>query len=148
MAVDLQIIEPLAFFRDLDLDEMEEFAALLNPKSVAKGDVVIRKGTPALTFYVILSGSYEVSFEGGSAIPLNRRGEVMGWSTVVAPFHYTGTVTALEDGELLYISSRDFFELIQNNNQLGEKIMKKIQTVAAQRRAASGGHVSNTEAEA
>jgi CRP-like cAMP-binding protein len=148
MAVDLQIIEPLAFFRDLDLDELEEFAAFLNPKSVAKGDVVIRKGTPALTFYIILSGRYEVSFEGGTAIPLNRRGEVMGWSTVVAPFHYTGTVTAIEDGELLYISSRDFFELIQKNNQLGEKIMKKIETVAAQRRAAIKANATKPDAEA
>ena len=59
----------------------------------------------------------------------------MGWSTVVAPFEYTGTVTALDDGSLLYISSHDFFHLIQNNNELGEKLMKKINAIATERRA-------------
>jgi len=63
----------------------------------------------------------------------------MGWSTVVHPFHYTGTVTAKKDGEVLEISSRDFFELIQGNNALGEKIMKKIDKIASERRTIAAG---------
>ena len=65
----------------------------------------------------------------------------MGWSTVVYPFSYTGTVTALTDGDVLSISSRDFFQLIQANNVLGEKIMKKINKIAMERRA----HLSGSE---
>ncbi len=135
MAVEEQLLENLRFFEDMDADELTEFAGQLKLSSVKKGDVVIEKNTPALTFYVILSGSFEVSSDEGPVITIDRPGEILGWSTVVAPFHYTGTVTAQEDGELLYISSRDFFTLIQNNNILGEKMMKKINAVAEKRRA-------------
>lgn len=150
MSVDVQIIEPLTFFKDLTYDEQEEFAASLNMMTVKKGDVIIRKGTPALTFFIIVSGAYRVSSDlsdappsdsagQGPSITLDAQGDIMGWSTVVAPFHYQGTVEVLKDGELLYLSSRDFFQLIQNNNQLGEKIMKKINKVATQRRAILSG---------
>ena len=63
----------------------------------------------------------------------------MGWSSVVAPFRYTGTVKALIDGDVLYISGRDFFQLIQANNALGEKVMKKIKKVVKARSAFLSG---------
>ena len=141
MPVVAQILQPLDFFKGLNQKELEEFASFLNPKTIKKGDIIIRKGTSALTFFVILSGSFEVSFENGRSITIDQKGEIMGWSTVVYPFHYTGTVTALTDGDVLSISSRDFFQLIQANNVLGEKIMKKINKIAMERRA----HLSGSE---
>lgn len=136
MPVEPQLLEPLSFFRDLTLEELEEFASLLSPLAVKKGDVVIREGTPALTFYIIYKGRFKISSEEGPAITIDKQGEIMGWSTVVAPFQYRGTVTAINSGELLYISSRDFMTLIQGNNALGEKVVGKINKVAAERRAA------------
>ncbi len=137
MSVDAHILQPLDFFTDLEQHELEEFAALLKSRSVQSGEVIIQRGTPALTFFVILSGAFEVTFEKDRSITLSKRGEVMGWSTVVHPYHYTGSITAKMDGELLEISSRDFFELIQGDNILGEKIMKKIDVIASQRRGTS-----------
>ena len=139
MPVDAQELQPLDFFKDMSQLELEEFAALLNAKTIEKGEIIIRKGTSALTFFVILSGSFEVSFGNGRSITIDKKGEIMGWSTVVYPFHYTGTVTALTDGDVLYISSRDFFQLIQGNNVLGEKIMKKINKIASERRTYFSG---------
>ena len=112
---------------------------MLNPRTVKKGEAIIRKDTPALTLFVIISGKYELSFENGRSITLDKKGEIMGWSSVVAPFRYTGTVTALTDGDVLYISGRDFFQLIQANNVLGEKIMKKISKIVKERRAFLSG---------
>ena len=109
MPVDAAILQPLEFFKDMSQRELEEFASSLKAATVKKGDVIIRKGTPALTFFVVLSGSFEVSFENGRSITIDKRGEIMGWSTVVYPFHYTGSVTAMTDGDVLSISSRDFF---------------------------------------
>ncbi|MCP4351863.1 MAG: cyclic nucleotide-binding domain-containing protein [Desulfobacterales bacterium] len=136
MSVEHQLLESLSFFEDLQIEELQEFASLLSLMSVKKGDVVIKKGTPALTFYIIFKGVFEISFEGRAAITIDKKGEILGWSTVVAPFQYTGTVTATKDGELLYISNRDFITLIQGNNALGEKVVRKINKVATERRAA------------
>ena len=139
MSIDAHILKPLDFFTDFKHNELEEFAAALKSRTVDAGEVIIEQGTPALTFFIILSGTYEVTFEGGRSNILEQVGEVMGWSTVVHPFHYIGTVTAKKDGEMLEISSRDFFELIQGNNALGEKIMKKINNIASERRTIAAG---------
>lgn len=139
MSIDAHILKPLDFFADFKQHELEECAAKLKSRTVEAGEVIIKQGTPALTFYIILSGTYEVNFEEGRSIVLEKTGEVMGWSTVVHPFHYIGTVKASVEGEVLEISSRDFFELIQGDNALGEKIMKKIDKIASERRALAAG---------
>ncbi len=139
MSVDSHILKPLKFFADFKQHELEAWAAALKSRTVEAGDVIIEKGTPALTFFIILSGTYKAGFEEGRSMILKRRGEVMGWSTVVHPFHYIGTVTAKKEGEVLEISSRDFVELIQADNALGEKIMKKIDKIASERRTIAEG---------
>ncbi len=139
MSIDAHILRPLDFFVDFKQHELEACAAALKSRTVEAGEVIIERSTPALTFFIILSGTYEVDFEGDRSIILEQMGEVMGWSTVVHPFHYTGTVKAKKDGEVLEISSRDFFELIQGDNALGEKIMKKIDKIASERRTIAAG---------
>lgn len=141
MPVDVTILEPLDFFKDLDLSELNEFASLLNLRTVKEGEAIIQKNAPALTIYVIISGKYELLLEDGRSIILYKKGEIIGWSSVVAPFHYTGTVKALTDGDVLYISSRDFFQLIQANNVLVEKVMKIIDTIVKQRDAFISGRI-------
>ena len=139
MSIDAHILKPLDFFADFKQHELERCAEALKSRAVEAGEVLIQRGTPALTFFIILSGAYEVDFQGDRSITLAQIGEVMGWSTVVHPFHYTGTITAKNHGEVLEISSRDFFELIQGDNALGEKIMKKIDKIASERRTIAAG---------
>lgn len=139
MPVEVKTVEALDFFKDLTYDETEQFASHLNPRHVRRGEILLRQGTPALTFFVILSGTYKVSLTEGGSYSLDKPGTVIGWSTVIGPFTYTGTASAETDGDVLYISSHDFFRLIQNNNILGEKIMKKINSIAAERRKLAAG---------
>ncbi len=139
MSINAHILKPLDFFVDFKQHELETCATVLKSRTVEAGEVIIERDTPALTFFIILSGVYEVAFEEDRSIVLEQIGEVMGWSTVVHPFHYTGTITAKKDGEVLELSSRDFFELIQGDNALGEKIMKKIDKIASKRRTIAEG---------
>jgi len=139
MSIDAHILKPLDFFTNFSTHELEACAASFKSRTVEAGEVIIEQGTPALTFFIILSGTYEVSFKEGHSNILDRKGEVMGWSTVVHPFSYIGTVKAQNDGEVLEISSRVFFELIQEDNALGEKIMKKIDKIASKRRTIARG---------
>jgi len=135
MPVEVKTLEPLDFFKNLAYSDLVQFASSLNPRSIKKGDVLLRRGTPALTFFIILSGTYKVIFEEGHSYTLDTQGTIIGWSTIIAPFEYTGTAVAETDGDVLYISSHEFFRMIQSNNELGEKIMKKINKIATQRRA-------------
>lgn len=135
MSVDVKVIESLDFFKGMTYEELEQFANLLTPRSVEKGEILLKQGTPALTFFVIQSGTYKISLEHGGSYTLNTPGMAIGWSTVIGPFTYTGTAEAETGGDVLHISSHDFYRLIQNNNTLGEKIMKKINKIADKHRA-------------
>ena len=139
MPVDIQTIKTLDFFEGLTYGELNEFANFLNPMTVKEGDVIIRRGTRAMKFFVIFSGVFELSFEKDRSITLDEKGKIMGWSTIVAPYSYTATATALTDADLLYISGRDFILLMQTNNALGDKIMRKIGKIAAERRVFFSG---------
>ena len=72
MSVDAHILKPLDFFADFTQMELEEFASALKSRTVEAGEVVIERGTPALTFFIILSGSYEVTFEEDRSMVLER----------------------------------------------------------------------------
>ena len=134
MSVEVKALESLDFFKGMTPDELEQFSSNLNSRSVGKGETLLQQGTPALTFFIILSGAYKITLKEGVAYILDKPGTVIGWSTVIGPFTYTGTAEVEISGDVLYISSRDFYRLIQNNNKLGEKIMKKINLIAAERR--------------
>lgn len=140
MSIDSHILKSLKFFADFKQHELEAWAGALKSRAVEAGEVIIERGTPALTFFIIISGTYKVDFEEGRSMTCERKGEIMGWSTVVGPFHYIGTVTAKEEGEVLEISSRDFVELIQRDNALGEKIMQKINKIASKTRTIAAGN--------
>lgn len=135
MSVAVKDIESLDFFKGMTYEELEQFASLLKSRNVEKGEILLKQGTPALTFFVIQSGTYKIFLENGGSYTLGTPGTAIGWSTVIGPFTYTGTAEAETSGDVLHISSHDFYRLIQNNNTLGEKIMKKINKIADERRA-------------
>ena len=80
-----------------------------------------------------------VSYKNDRAISLHSKGDLVGLSVGVVPSVYKGTAVALTEGELLAISRQDLVDLIQGHNELGDKIMKKMSAVAAERSAIVDG---------
>jgi CRP-like cAMP-binding protein len=138
MSVSTDLLESLELFADLSSQELGKIAANMNRMRVKEGEELFRRNRPAHTFYVILSGHFLVSFQEGRALTLHRRGDIMGWSTVVTPFRYTATGTALRDGEVLTISGDTFLDLIRGDSPLGDRLMQRITAVVADRLALAG----------
>ncbi|MBW2368286.1 MAG: cyclic nucleotide-binding domain-containing protein [Deltaproteobacteria bacterium] len=134
MSADEQLLSTMDLFAELESQELEKVAVLLHAMKVSEGEILTQRGEAAHTFYIILSGNYMMSFQAGRAVTLHHRGEIMGWSTVVTPFEYTGTGVALTDGEVLCMPGADFQELLQADAVVSEKIMKKINEIVAERR--------------
>lgn len=123
----------LSLFAKFNAEELEHIQALIQHQKVVEAEVLVQKGAPAVTFFINLSGNFMISFDEGRAITLHQKGDIMGWSAVFTPFRYKGTIMALTNGEVLTIPSEDFLRLILNNAALGDKVMKKINQVAAER---------------
>lgn len=135
MPIDVKILKTLDLFANLDYKLLEELASMMNRVKATEGEVIGRRGEPARTFGIVLSGNFMIYSKDGRAYTLHKKGEIMGWSTLIAPFYYTGTAVALTKGEILTLHGEDFLLLIQSNSEAGDKIMKKISPIFAERTA-------------
>ncbi|MCK4620083.1 MAG: cyclic nucleotide-binding domain-containing protein [Desulfobacterales bacterium] len=133
MSTDIQTLKSLDLFAELNFGELEQIAPLMHLMKVAEGEVLTRKGEPARTFFIILSGNFMLSFNEERSFTLHNKGNIIGLSTVVTPFRYTGTAVALTDGLVLLMQGQEFLRLIQSNSALGDKIMRKINKIVSER---------------
>lgn len=133
MAVDPKALQDIPLFEDMDEDALLKISQLMNQSTAHEGEVLTQKGEGAHSFYVILAGNYMVSFDDGRAFTLHDKGQIIGWSSIVTPFKYTGTAVALTRGEVLSMSSEDFRVLLQEDARISEKLMLKISAIISQR---------------
>ncbi len=133
MSIDIQTLKSLDLFADLNFGELEQIAPLMHMMKVTEGEVLTRKGEQARTVFIILSGNFMLSFKDERSFTLHNKGNIIGWSTVVTPFQYKGTATALTDGLVLSMPGQEFLDLIQSNSAIGDKIMQKINKIVSER---------------
>ena len=133
MSTDIQTLKSLDLFADLNFGELEQIAPLMHLMKVTEGEVLTRKGEPARTFFIILSGNFMLSFKEERSFTLHNKGNIIGLSTVVTPFRYTATAVALTDGLVLLMQGQEFLRLVQSNSALGDKIMRKINEIVSER---------------
>ncbi len=137
MPVDIELLESIEIFSSLAKEELVIINEIVHPMNVLEGETLAKKGRVSTTFFINLTGSFMIDFENGKALTLHDKGDIMGWSTLVTPFEYRGTVVSLAAGEVLTISGEEFYRLLQGDSSLGGKIMKKINQIAASRASLS-----------
>ncbi|PIE70852.1 MAG: hypothetical protein CSA22_05500 [Deltaproteobacteria bacterium] len=120
----LKLMQKMALFKTIDLDQLEKLAGIMYPARVSEGEVLFRQGIHATAFYVVVSGNFMISLESGEAFTLHKSGAFIGWATISAVSRYIATGTALTDGEVLVMYRNDFFSLIQQDAVLGDKLMR------------------------
>jgi CRP-like cAMP-binding protein len=133
MAVEPNTLRNISLFEDMDEEALLKISKLMHRITIQEGEVLTQKGEGAHSFYVILSGNYMVSFDNDRAFTLHEKGQIIGWSSIVTPFKYTGTAVALTRGEALSMSSEDFRQLLQEDARISEKMMLKISAIISQR---------------
>ena len=133
MSTDIQTLKSVDLFADLNFGELEQIVPLMHLMKVTEGEVLTRRGETARTFFIILSGNFMLSFKKERSFTLHNKGDIIGWSTVVTPFRYKGTATALTDGLVLFMPGQEFLDLIQSNSAIGDKIMRKINKIVSER---------------
>ncbi len=133
MSVEPKTLQALSLFGDMDEQALNKISVVMHRMTVEEGEVLTKQGQSAHSFYIILSGNYMVSFTDDRAITLHKSGQIIGWSSVVAPFEYTGTAVALTRGEVLSMSGEDLRRLLRDNSRISEKLMMKISAIVSER---------------
>ena len=121
----------LTLFSGVPVPTLEAVATRLVPVPARAGEVVIRQGDPADRFFVIASGTFEVTRrEPGAATdaaPVHLRtmgtGEVFGEIGLLRSTARTATVTAVTDGSLLALDGASFLELVNAGPGLAPRLL-------------------------
>jgi uncharacterized protein YhbP (UPF0306 family) len=95
----------------LPLRPAETIVATLGSQSVKAGETVVRAGTPADKFFIIVSGEAELARADGEKLTLGP-GRLFGEVTIMRDQPRAATVTATSDLELLALDRDTFRDLI------------------------------------
>lgn len=112
----LQKIRETEFFKELSDDACAAVAAKATMRRFAQGDVMMRKGDPADSFYVILEGTLKIvtTDAKGDEIIINKvgSGESIGELALVDELPRSAGVIALENVEALELTRDALFDLL------------------------------------
>ena len=111
---ELGLLRGVPMFALLPLNAIERLAGSLVPVSYAAGETVMREGEPGDRFFIVASGSVDVS-QGGRSLRTSGPGEGVGEIALLRRVPRTATVNAAEDSVLYALESRDFLDAVTGN---------------------------------
>jgi len=119
-----------SLFHFCHLNEIED---INNAKSCAlykKGQVIFHEGSNPMGLYCINSGKvkiYKSAADGKEKITrLAKAGDFIGYSSLLAGKPYPVSAAALEDSTVCMVPKSSITELIRNNNQFSENLVKLL----------------------
>jgi putative ABC transport system ATP-binding protein len=134
-AIIREFLYGLAAFEELAASELAQIADRMRRHCFARGDVIIRQGDPGETFYLIRSGSVDVTRRAGHVgtedpVTTLGPGTCFGERALIEDELRNASVTAAEDVEVYALAKTDFWALlgqIPNFRRLIKKVDLKRQ---------------------
>lgn len=124
----LKIIKETEFFKELSDEAISAVTAKASMKTYLKDDALMRKGDPADSFFVILSGSLKIvtTDAKGDEIIINKAdaGETIGELALVDERPRSAGAIALENVEALELTKDAFFDLLDNRFDVALGILR------------------------
>lgn len=105
------LLRSIGIFAPLSPPTVEALAHRVRPLTVAAGAAVVTEGEASDHFYVIVSGSVEVT-TGGEVLRVEGAGDFFGEIGLIRDVPRTATVTAVEPTELIALDREDFLEAV------------------------------------
>lgn len=120
------VVSSVARFWELDEQEAVAFAARLKEERKHAGEVIIRQGDQGDRFYIIKSGSVEISVSQGrgarTVLASLTKGDYFGEIALMKKVPRTATATALTECSLLVLEKGDFDQMMAQRVNIAEKI--------------------------
>ena len=115
-----KLVGKAPFFAGLDVARIDDIAALLKPRLVLPGELVVHKGDPGDAMYFISTGAVEVDIPS-RPVRLGS-GDFFGEIALLKEVPRTADVTALSYCQVLALFARDFKQLLDANPDLRIRI--------------------------
>lgn len=134
-------IEQAPFFAGLSPEDRRQVISRCTKLKLDRGDILCSQGEPSSALYILLIGKLAVRIVNSPAIatidPVTSIGE-MGVFTGEAR---SATVEAMEKSALLRLDAGDLNRLIEQNPEIGVKMMRKVIQVLSGRMSADNTRI-------
>ncbi len=119
------------------LEDLKKLSDDSNTRSYKKKDYIFLNGSPAQMLYFVNSGQIKTyrTNEMGKELTtgLYKKGDFIGYHTLLRDTPYEDSAVAMEDSELSLIPRADFFALLYNNQEVSKKFIRILSEDLANR---------------
>ncbi len=135
----LDILSQFAIFTGIPKNDLGFISLLCTEVEKKQGEVLFREGQPAGHLYFLLDGSINLQIQLTSRPEnivvgvINQWGQSCGWSSIVAPNHYTSTAVCEIDTRLLAIDGSSFLQYMEGNPAVGFRLLLRISGIISSR---------------
>jgi CRP/FNR family cyclic AMP-dependent transcriptional regulator len=140
----MQLLKRCEVFVGLSDSDLQKIAALSSwqRSTYNAGDFIFREGAVSNNFYVLEDGEISLllaSHKGGTkeliqvAVDTVTRGDVFGWSSLVAPHTRNMSAICIKRSTMVAVSGMELNELMDRNHSLGYEVTKSLAQVIAKR---------------
>ena len=119
----VEAVRRVPLFAELDDDELAQVALLFKKRSFAPGETVAREGSGGAAFYLIESGTANVSV-GGSERPQLGPGDYFGEIALIDEGARSATITAVDELACYGLTYWDFRPLVQEHAGICWKLLQ------------------------
>lgn len=132
-----QELAHLAIFKNLDGDELDRIAPLLDLCFFHPDEVIFEQGQLAVHLYILLEGEVMISYKpyDGPALTVARilPGGVFGWSAALRRDIYTSSAISVTRSEAICMSNLQLKTLCEKHPRTGTLLLEHLADVIAQR---------------
>jgi signal-transduction protein with cAMP-binding, CBS, and nucleotidyltransferase domain len=130
--VTVEVLKGFELFNSLTVDNLAEISEFCHLYNMREGDRIFAEATKARDVHLCRSGKVDIAIWMGPpwnrniAVHRAKRGEVFGWSALVAPYIYTASAECVESGEEIRIKGSELLSVFKQNPRIGYIIMENL----------------------
>lgn len=132
-------IQEIDLFKSLTADQINALEEIAEVTAHSKGSKLFKVGEDANSIYVMLEGKVSIQVplssrpEMVSIVILTKLGQLIGWSGLMGPSHYTADAICLEDSKFLKVNGEEFSKVLQKDCAAGYQVLQGIISVISER---------------
>ncbi len=137
-----QVLRECQVFSTLSNAQLEKVVSLVSDKQYEAGTTILQGGDSAVELLILQEGKValqmippkeQAEMSRRITVDIVSRNEVVGWSSIVEPYAFTLTVICLQKVKALSISGTKLRELLRDNPDIENKVLKGLIKVLTSR---------------
>jgi CRP/FNR family transcriptional regulator, cyclic AMP receptor protein len=121
----IDLLSSVPLFAGCSKGELRELAATADEVDLREGHVLVREGRPGREFFVLVSGTVQVTAKGRKLAELDG-GDWFGEIALLTKVPRTATVTATSAVRALVVTDRAFRRLVETMPSIALKVLASV----------------------